>query len=138
MIQHFNDFMTQHCGLLPWKAVNETGIRNVGQKLHFYHEKLTYWAKIYNFSNSNGENSIKIGHFPSENYALFRPNIAFYQDFTILVPDPKLKYNCGSPWDRSCRIIKRNLTNIQDFVLLILLFQIVIVTLHLFWETFTH
>ena len=54
-----------------------------------------------------------------------------------MMPGPQLNWNGGSPIDRSCRIIKRNLTNIQDFVLLILLFQIVIVTLRLFWETFT-
>ena len=46
----------------------------------------------------------------------------------MMMPGPQLNWNGGSPIDRSCRIIKRNLTNIQDFVLLILLFQIVIVT----------
>ena len=140
MIQHFYDFMTQHCGLLPWKAVNETRLRNVGPKMIFLLLKMTIFTEISHFLNLNWANSKKIEHFHSKNWLFFVQNHHkwwFYQDFTMLVPGPQLNWNGGSPIDRSCRIIKRNLTNIQDFVLLILLFQIVIVTLRLFWETLT-
>ena len=132
--------MTQHCGLLPWKAVNETRLRNVAPKIIFLGPKMTIFTEIYHFLNLNWANSKKLHIFiPKIDYFFVQNHHKwwFYQYFTMLVPGPQLNWNGGSPIDRSCRIIKRNLTNIQDFVLLILLFQIVIVTLRLFWETLT-